>query len=292
MTEMAIPLQMPAFPLTQAEVAALQTDADWTGALSTRRQRIAVLEPRTDRESLAELGHLRAQEFLLAAMHTIRQRLAGPPNRRVYQTGVETVVGLLGAVSGPTLPASAIELVLRDVQLLIPFADPRDIRVEGTARVRGFAADDALKPLETVEPDSGCRPIWLFFSTATIGGPIRIPDLGRYPGGEVNLSQFTIGYGFTKNSLSVTFQGDVRLPLQLVRDADTSRTLGFGVRLPTDTSLGFKLDLVPVPWPSAGRAGVRVRLRPAIAGGTRNSRDRHMRAVLGRDPGPHPWRCP
>ncbi|ACV79213.1 hypothetical protein [Nakamurella multipartita] len=65
----------------------------------------------------------------------------------------------------------------------------------------------------------------------------------------MDLSRLTLGYGFTRNSLSMSFRGALRLPEQLREDLDTADTIGAGVRLPRDTKLGFRFDIIPIPGP-------------------------------------------
>src|SRR5262249_19143107 len=155
---------------------------------------------------------------LLGYIFSIRRQLAGPTNRAVYQAGVETIVGALEVATSITRATSRLSLVLRDVQFVIPFSDPRGLRAEGSARISGFSADDPFRPIEELVLGVGLSAGRIFFSTESAGPPIPLPDFGRYPGGRASLGRFTIGYGYTKNSLSVTFEGALTLPPQLVQD--------------------------------------------------------------------------
>jgi hypothetical protein len=249
LTEARVPLQMPAFPLRSAEIASLQTGADWTSALTQRQQRIAALAGSTDRDERKELVELRAQEFLLARMFEIRQKLSGPGPRNDFRSALEMLTAVLDTATGITHTQSNVELVLKEVQFVVPFSDPRAIRIEGTAHLEGFAPGDPFRALEGIQLGLGLSADRIFFSVASVGSPIPLPDFGRYPGGSVDLSQLTIGYGYTKNSFSMTFAGALVLPPQLIEDADTSRSLGAGVRLPSHTRVGFRFDLIPVPGP-------------------------------------------
>ncbi len=249
-TQMRVPMRMPRFPLTRAEVEALQTNADWNAKLEGLREGVEALEGLPETEaSRRELGRLRARLGVLEYLWKIRESLPDRSRVPAYQDALATVLGILDAAAGVTRFDSDVELVLRDVEFVIPFSDPRGIRLEGGARLEGFAPEDPFAGLEGVELGLGLSAERIFFSVDSLGQPIPLPDFGRYPGGTVDLSQLTLGYGYTKNSFSMTFGGELVLPPQLVEDAETSRELGAGVRLPSQTRLGFKLDLVPVPGP-------------------------------------------
>ena len=55
-----------------------------------------------------------------------------------------------------------------------------------------------------------------------------------------------IGYGYSKNSLLIDFAGELQLSPVLIEDVDTSSRLGVGVRLPSNSALKFKIDLIPI----------------------------------------------
>jgi hypothetical protein len=241
-----IPLRPPKFPLTAADIAALTTDAAWQQKLADIANQIAALP--INLAGLAEAGRLGAQLGVLQQLFAIRQQLA-PGSLPGFEDNVQMVLGVLDGMTGLIAPASDIALALRGIQFVFPFADPRDIRIEGGAHLTGFAADDPFKALEGIELGLGISADTLFFSVDSVGSPIPLPDLGRYPGGSVDLSRLTIGYGFTRNSLSITFRGELTLPPQLIEDADTSDVIGAGIVLPRFTRLGFRFDLVPTPGP-------------------------------------------
>jgi hypothetical protein len=247
-TEMRVPMRMPRFPVPVAELEALQSDAEWEWKLSELRKQIKQIEGQPGTESNKELAHLKARHFLLGRMWDVRQRLR-PVSVPTYQDGLVKVLGVAEAATGVFHVESDVELVIKDLDFVIPFSDPRDICIEGSANLEGFHPDDPFAGLEAVALGLRLSADRIFFSVDSLDQPVPLPDFGRYPGGSVKLGQFTIAYGYTRSSFSMTFAGELELPEQLRRDADTSDELGAGIFLPQHTSLGFRLDLVQVPGP-------------------------------------------
>lgn len=255
--QMSIPLRTPVFPLSAADLNLLRQNTNdpnsaWTIARFQQRlaeihTRITALAQPTTRAEREELALLAGQEFLLKNILNIYERLG--TNHIVYQQGVEFFIDVLHSASGALRIDSNVKLNLTNVRFVIPFSDPRGISLEGSASLSGFAPDDPLRPLKDARVTLGLSADQIYFAFTASGDPIRLPDLGRYPGAKVSLTKFTIGYGYTKNSLAMTFAGELILPPRLVQDADTSRTLGAGIRLPLDTKLGFRLDIIPIPGP-------------------------------------------
>ncbi|HYN76150.1 MAG TPA: hypothetical protein VEV13_08105 [Candidatus Limnocylindria bacterium] len=241
-----IPLRPPTFPVTAADLNGLTTDQAWAGRLADLTAQIAAL-PMTA-QGAADGVRLAGQLALLTQVFAIRQRLS-PQSRAGFEDGVGLVVGALDAMSGLVTPASDIAFALRDVRFVVPFADPRDLGVEGGGHLTGFAPGDPFAALEGLRLGLGVSADTVFFSVENVGTPIPLPDLGRYPGGSVDLSRLTLGYGFTRNSFSMAFRGELTLPQQLVEDADTSDVVGAGIRLPEHSRLGFRFDLIPIPGP-------------------------------------------
>jgi hypothetical protein len=281
----ALPLRLPAFPLTledveglgnparvaalEAELASLRTqisaeEAALTGRVPDRDARITALAGTRRR-----LGALEVKLLLLRELRRIRSNLRETYSngntsiepRRTYDTLVAQVVreaNLLTGAGGQGVPYLAqdgevrfnpqLALRLEGVAFRLPLSNPRDIGVQGTARFIGFAADDPLRVLENVGLTLGLSADLIFFGLTGGGTPIPLPSFGRYPGGSVTLGQAKLGFGYTKRSLAVAFSGAVRLPPQLVEDADTSDLAGVGVRLPSRAALDFRFDLIPVPY--------------------------------------------
>jgi hypothetical protein len=256
-----IPLSIPAFPVTPADLDRVRADptdptSGWTSArwqtelttLSTRITALTGSDAPNDRQALA---HAIGQRFIMEQIARIHGLMSTAANEKAFQEGVQLIVGAMALATGRggVHPDSNVKLRLAAVELVLPLADPRGLAVQGSAGLIGFDDADPLKPLEAVGLTVGISTDQIYFSLESTGTPIPLPDLGRYPGGSVSLSLFTIGYGYTKNSLVVAFAGEVVLPPQLIADADTSRTIGFGVGLPHRTRLGFRLDLIPIPAP-------------------------------------------
>lgn len=141
--------------------------------------------------------------------------------------------------------AEDLSLVLKDVRFNVPFQSPRDIGVSGSAQIRGFVGPYAF--LEQVTMTLGLSADLIYFSLDAVDGTIPVPTIGRYSGGSVSFSDFRLGFGYTKRSLAVAFAGGVVLPKQLVDDLDTSDLIVAGIRLPVQTRLSFRFELMPVP---------------------------------------------
>lgn len=258
-----IPLELPLFPLGPTDLDQLKgagghwTIARWEDRLDELETAAAAITGATAADKEAK-AHLLAQRFLLQSMLSIFKLLGGPANRQAYETYTATVIGLMYGLTSALHADTDLQLVLGGrhradgtvndlgVKFTLPFADPRNIGVFGAAHLAGFAPDDPFHGLEGVSLGLGLTADMIFFSVDAFGSPIKIPPIGRYDGGEINLSRLRFGYGYTRNSLAINFAGAVRLPDQLVADADLSDVIGFGVRLPTHNALSFRLDLIPI----------------------------------------------
>lgn len=251
-----IPMEIPSFPISLEDLAALSppTPADsawsvalWENEIATLQDAFDALDddPQSaaDRRSRRQLG---GKLFLLKNLKGIHSLMSGPSNERLLQTYTELLIGAFDEISAVTHFESDIELVLENVALTIPFDNPQSMGLAGTAYLDGFADDDPFKAIEGIHMTLGLSADQIYFELENPGDPIPLPDLGRYPGGSVNLSRLRIGYAYSRNALSVTFAGALVLPPQLVNDADTSDLIGAGIRLPTHNALSFRLDLIPV----------------------------------------------
>jgi hypothetical protein len=258
---MEIPLAIPEFPLTTSDLnrvravpsdpTSLWMDARWQAEIAALSTLITQLEGGSDETDQRILREARGQLYLMQRIYDIYGHMSGTSNQQVYQWGVETVVGAMGVTTGRggLHEDSDVKLKISSAEFILPFADPRGISVQGSASLIGFAPDDPLLPLEDLTLTLGLSSDQIYFSLEGTDTAIPLPDFGRYHGGSVSLSRFTIGFGYTKRSLAIAFGGELQLPLQLIADADTSQLIGFGVRLPRYTRLGFRLDLIPVPGP-------------------------------------------
>ncbi len=132
----------------------------------------------------------------------------------------------------------------------VPFGDPRDMGVEGSILI--FGADSS--PLHAVlgsgiRLSAGLSADLIYFEVEGPGEPIEIPPIGRYRDGAVRIGTLRLGYGYTSNSFNFVVDGGITLPPALVEDADTSRSIGAGIRLPSVTNLYFRLGVIPLPGP-------------------------------------------
>lgn len=189
------------------------------------------------------------RKFLYEAVLAIHQMLgnAGVAGSQLtYQQGIETYQGAVDAVFGSLHFDTQMQFKISDAKFVLPFNNPSDIRVEGGASIIGFAPGDPLAALGDVVFKLGISADAIYFAVEGGAEPVPLPDFGRYPGSAINLDRLIIGYGYSKNSLKIDFSGELILSEQLIEDADSSAELGFGVRLPVNNKLQFKLDLIPV----------------------------------------------
>lgn len=277
-----IPLRLPRFPVGPSDLAVLagRSGTGWTetgfdAALQEVERGLVELGPpgagseAQRRAYRRQTGELRARGAALAYL----SRLWGPLSddaRGRFESATEPLIGILAAAVALTHLESDVRLHVQ-ARVRIPWQRPQDVALEGGGALHGFAPDDPFHGLEGMELSLGLSPDQIYFSAEGSGDPLPLPDLGRYPGGAVSLSRLSVGYGFTRNSLAMSFAGTLTLPSQLVADADLSTQVGFGVRLPQHTSLAFRLDVIPVPGPipvvPAGEFALDLRTpgRPGIA---------------------------
>jgi len=254
--EMRIPLEIPAFPLSPADLEqikpstptnALWDSGLWESHLGELRNSISTLErealPEKNRRSLREFG---GKLFLLENLKGIYELMSSSTNKHQFQIYTETLVGAFDGVTSVLHFESSIELVLEEIKINIPFENPKALGLSGKASLDGFADDDPFEAIEGRPMTLGISADQFYFELESLGDHIPLPDFGRYPGGSVNLSRLRIGYAYTRNALSINFAGALVLPPQLVEDADTSDVIGAGIRLPTHNALNFRLDLIPV----------------------------------------------
>lgn len=250
----AIPLSVPHFPIAPEDLAEFE-DAHglWQWSLwQAERQRldeaIAPLKQNLEltTEQAETLANLQIRKFMLQSIFAIYDQLS--MNEALYQTYVEIIVSAMTAVTGALHIDTTLALELRDVKFLIPFDNPQGIRIEGGAGFIGLADEDPLKPLENLSLKLGLSSEYIFFSIEGGGDPIPLPNFGieRYSGGSINLKEMRLGYGYTKNSFSFAFAGELILPANLRQDMNTSQQIGFGLLPPTHTYLAFKIDLIPI----------------------------------------------
>ncbi|MCK5244022.1 MAG: hypothetical protein KAJ90_02045 [Desulfobacterales bacterium] len=267
LTETLIPLQMPRFPLKPDALDDLNTELKWNTKIDGLRSKIETMEGNTrpwcSERSLSDrvtpdLVRLQELKSMLAVLLIIWETRPKEENALSgYLANVKMILEFLEAYNGLTCSGSQVKLKLSNVQFVIPFSDPRNLAIEGGASLIGFADDDPFNKLEEIEMVIGLSADMIYFSLDYEGDPITVEDferylpaLNRYRDGSINLSKLSIGYGYTKNSLAVAFMGEMIFPEQLIADADTSHSLGVGVKLPRYNRLAFRFDLIPIPPPS------------------------------------------
>ncbi|MCA9988531.1 MAG: hypothetical protein KDE59_29700, partial [Anaerolineales bacterium] len=254
--------------LTQQEPALTSAISSKNGALSALRSQIQALEHNLidivdqaalragraelrqlrDRDMPAlqkEIFHLTGKRFLIDAIFAVHNILATPANQAAFQAMVKAYQGIMDQTIGRIYLDTELSFVIYDARFVLPFNDPSDIRVEGGARLAGFADDDPLRLLGELGFKLGLSADAIYFSVEG-GGEIPLPAVGRYEGGAINLQRLNLGYGYNKNSFMIDFAGELRIPPALVDDLDTSDLIGAGIRLPVQNALAFKLDLIPV----------------------------------------------
>lgn len=240
-------------PALNAEIKALKKEVD------SLKEEIEAAAPEKKaklqaglRQTRKDLFEKSGRKFLIESIFVFHQ-LVGAPNRASYQSLVEWYLGLMDATLHQFSFDTKLNFVMRDVQFVLPFHDPTDIRVEGGGQLSGFPPDDPLAPLGDLVFKLGISADAVYFSVEG-GDPVPVPVFGQYrnEAGEeeakvsIKLSHARIGYGYTKNALHVALAGELKIAGPLADDLNTAGTIGIGVRLPERSRLGFTLDLIPV----------------------------------------------
>jgi hypothetical protein len=197
----------------------------------------------------ADLLQFVGRKFLYEAVLAVHQMLGivgVQGSQKIYQTGIEIYQGAVDVSLGWLHMDTQLQFKITDAKFVLPFNNPSDMRVEGAASIIGFAPDDPLVAMADLVFKLGISADAIYFALEGGVNPIPLPDFGHYPGSSVNLDRLVFGYGYLKNSLLIDFAGELILSQQLIEDADTSNELGFGLRLPVNNKLQFKLDLIPV----------------------------------------------
>jgi hypothetical protein len=197
-------------------------------------------------ESLAGTPYEGEAAFAAALATVLDAPAADRWQALLFETALVRGATLRAQVAGEVhAVAEDLNLVLKDVRFAVPLSAPRDIGVSGSAQIRGFTGPYAF--LDQVTMTLGLSADLIYFSLDAADGTIPIPAVGRYSGGSVSFSEFRLGFGYTKRSLAVAFAGGVVLPRQLVDDLDSSDITVAGIRLPVQTRLAFRFELMPVP---------------------------------------------
>jgi hypothetical protein len=186
-----IPLAIPEFPLTSADIDALQSDADWIAFYTQLETQInAIGEPRTPQERRL-LSRLATQRALIGGIGMVRSQLHTPQNKSDYQLYVSAVCGALHTATSPFYTENPVYLVIEEASFRIPFDDPANLALQGKARFAGDFTEDEQHPLHWlggIELGLGISPETIFFAFES-DEPIPLPDFGRYHGGSLHLAR-------------------------------------------------------------------------------------------------------
>ena len=250
-----IPLSLPRFPVRVADLELMRGNGWSADAFRAQRaQQLAAALGVPDLNGSAApvvraRVELEAATFLLRQVADLRATLDPAARDTFTELWVRNFVAALEALTGWLDTGSDVRLRLEQFALKLPLADPRNLGVEGTLSIVGFAANDPLAGLNDTKLSAGISADLIYFALQGTGEPIELPPVGRYTGGKVSLGQFRIGYGYTSNSFNVVLDGAFEPPPALVADLDTSEELGIGVRMPSRNAVYFRLGLIPVPGP-------------------------------------------
>jgi hypothetical protein len=243
-----VPLKMPRLPIAAAD---LPTDnAGWDVAANHAACATEIAQGEAAGASADELVHLRMKQEILAELAAIRERVHDDARPR-YQMLLATTLDAVEA--GLASFDSDLTLRFENLEIRIPFSNPRQIGVDGTGRLIGIpdGASFVKELADHLRLKAGIATDTIFFALETVDGPLRIPihEMGRYRNGYIEFAQFTFGFGWARRSLVVSAAGAVRLPDQVREDIDAAALLGVAILPPHEIKLSFRLDLIPVPMP-------------------------------------------
>ncbi len=281
LTELIIPIMVPKLPFSKADLRELEDESgqwdvqtNWLNRLEPELDRsIALLSAEfDDAKSLLEALKAAQQEdaeaifelqyrtipqlqnllfnkvgkrFIYQAMLAIHQSLSAA-NRSQYEQYVELYQGYIDTTIGWIGFDTQLTFNIKDAKFVLPFNDPSDFRVEGSASFGGIEPSSIYAPLADIELTLGISADAIYFAVEGGINPIPLPDFGRYPGSAIQLDKLAIGYGYTKSSLKIDFAGELTLSEELIDDVDTSDEIGAGIRLPNNSKVRFNLDLIPI----------------------------------------------
>lgn len=228
-----------AFDAVKEELIALKA------AEAQNKQKIFELQYRTIPKLQTELFDSVGKRFIYQAVLAIHQKLSAV-NRGQYEQYIELYQSNVDATLGWVGFDTQLTFNIKDAKFVLPFNNPSEIRVEGSASFGGVEPGSVFAPLADIELTLGISADAIYFALEGGIPSIPLPDFGRYPGSSAKLDKLAIGYGYAKNSLKIDFAGELILSNELIDDADTSDEVGAGIRLPKNSKLKFKLDLIPI----------------------------------------------
>lgn len=167
------------------------------------------------------------------------------------------------------------KLIFNDIKLSINLADFRQTSVSGIVTFKDFAKDNIFRILEVIKWELGITSDLIYISLQT-PGKVYFPQIGELDGvpisgitdltgaglsadqllekdkfGFIRIDKAMLGFGFSKRSFAIQFQGEVRLPdefLNLFQNFQQDITRGtFYLLPPRKTSLYFRFELIPIP---------------------------------------------
>ena len=278
--KLEIPIALPHFPISRDDLGQLRdssnawdytglwlstAEPDLTSAITTLKNDVQNLKNQLEasdeeqRDLLDELRQKRkhlfektGKKFLIESIFAVHQ-IVGDANRGNYQQLVEWYMSLMDATLHQFSFDTQLYFTLRDVRFVLPFQNPSDIRVEGGAQISGFQPDDPMAPLGDMVFKLGLSAEAIYFAVEG-GDPIPLPLLGNYvdvhgeekPKISVALNHARFGYGYSKNALHIDIAGAIQIAPEIADTLDTSDLIGAGIRLPEQSKLAFKLDLIPI----------------------------------------------
>ncbi len=258
--DLVIPLEIPKYPINNDDLSRLGDNGVWSASAhlsfsSELDSQISSLQALLELDDLSEgrrfrllkdKANMELKKFMLQIVMAVHSRV-GEDGQQVYQGLVEADTFFHDAALSFFHVDTALKLHFPEIKIKIPFDNPAGIAIQGTGRIIGFANNDPMKALEDYSLTLGLSSEYIFAKIDSDGEPIALPAFGsKYDDGSISISKFLIGYGYTKNSFAIDFAGELVLPTDLVDDANTSERIGVGVKLPRNTKLAFKIDMIPI----------------------------------------------
>lgn len=261
------PVNPPMLPLKSSELSAADGlyHLAKSEASAELERRLALLSKKLEEQGDgAGKRQLPAKQALLLQIFAMRGRLRDwddPVFLHWLEAIVEAVEKLLPRQNGCARGCSLVlgqgkdapvvfeglHLVIEEFVLSIPFDNPRDMAVKGRARLRGFVG--AYSVLNDIVLSAGVSSTMIYFQLDTAGVTVPLPAIGaNHAGGSVTIGELRFGFGYTTRAVAFALVGELVLPEALVDDLDTSES-GLGVRLPEQSAINIRFDLMPFVLP-------------------------------------------
>ncbi|MEO8150746.1 MAG: hypothetical protein ABI723_24145 [Bacteroidia bacterium] len=168
------------------------------------------------------------------------------------------------------------KLILGDIRLELNLQEIRKSGFSGKLKLKDFQVDNPLKILEIIEWQFGLSTDVFYFSLKT-PGKIYFPKIGNWEGveldemitkpgtpsltaaqqlekdrkGYIGIDKAMVGFGYTKRSLALQLEGEVRLPESFMEAIqhfqETSSNDLFYLLPPRKTNLYVRFELIPIP---------------------------------------------